>query len=190
MFGLAASLFGLVLLALGVLAFKGLAPDGVVDRAESLLVGACTGLLIEYGPAVAGLAISCLDTSGFGRIFVGRMGATERPPWVEVVVSGRILTGAASEDDVEVEETVRTGENVDIAEPGRAGRFLLARAAFFWAAMVSLREGFGGPDPDMLLENPRPGRPALASSFLGEFGLSGAFSNSFCWVASRVAMIL
>jgi hypothetical protein len=188
-FGLAASLFGLVLLALGVLAFKALLADGVVVEAESLLVGAWTGLLTEYGPAVAGLVISCLDTSGFGRIFVGRIGATERPPWVEDVVSGRILTGAASEvDDVEVEETVRTGENADIAEPGRAGRFLLARAAFFWAAIVSLREGFGGPD--MLLEKPRPGRPPLASAFLGEFGLSGAFSSNLCCVASRFAMIL
>lgn len=132
MFGLAANLFGLVLLTLGVLAFSGLLAEGVVEGAESLLVGAWTGRLTEYGPAVAGLAISGLDTSGFGRIFVGRIGATERPPWAEVV-SGRILTGAASEfdDEVEVEETVRTGENADMAEPGRAGRFLLAMAALF-----------------------------------------------------------
>lgn len=96
--------------------------------------------------------------------------------------SGRILTGAASEADdagaVEDEETVRIGENDDIAEPGRAGRFLLARAAFLWAAMASLREGFGGPA--VLLEKPRPGRGPTASVFLGEFGLSGEFSNSLC----------
>jgi len=34
-------------------------------------------------------------------------------------------------DDVEDDETVRIGENEDIAEPGRAGRFLFAIAAFF-----------------------------------------------------------
>jgi hypothetical protein len=67
---------------------------------------------------------------------VGRIGATERPPWATVVDSGRGLTGPASEvvddagafDDV---ETVRIGEKLDIAEPGRAGIFLLARTAFF-----------------------------------------------------------
>jgi hypothetical protein len=32
---------------------------------------------------------------------------------------------------VELFETVRTGENVDIADPGRAGVFLAAIAAFF-----------------------------------------------------------
>ena len=128
------------------------------------------------------------------RNFVGLIGATERPPCDTVVDdSGRTLTGAVSEVDdmleaVEDDETVRIGENVEIAEPGRAGRFLLAIAAFFCASIVSLREGFGGPV--VLLENPRPGRTATASAFLGEFGLSGAFSNSLCWVMSSVAMIL
>jgi hypothetical protein len=32
---------------------------------------------------------------------------------------------------VEEEDNVRIGENVDIADPGLAGRFLLAIAAFF-----------------------------------------------------------
>jgi hypothetical protein len=32
---------------------------------------------------------------------------------------------------VDEEETVRMGEKVDIADPGRAGRFLFARTAFF-----------------------------------------------------------
>ena len=91
-------------------------------------------------------------------------------------------------DTFEDVETVRMGEKVDIAEPGRAGRFLLAIVAFFWANIVSLREGFGGPV--VLLENPKPGRAATASAFFGEFGLSGAFSRSLAWVASRVAMIL
>ena len=79
-------------------------------------------------------------------------------------------------DTFEDVETVRMGEKVDIAEPGRAGRFLLAIVAFFWANIVSLREGFGGPV--VLLENPKPGRAATVSAFLGEFGLSGAFSKS------------
>jgi hypothetical protein len=81
---------------------------------------------------------------------------------------------------VDDDETVRTGENVDIADPGRAGRFLLAIAAFFCANIVSLREGFGGPPPLVLFENPSPGRTVTASAFLGEFGLSGAFSKSLC----------
>lgn len=130
------------------------------------------------------------------RNFVGRIGATDRPPCATVVDdSGRARPGAASEVDdmleaVEEDETVRIGENADIAEPGRAGRFLLAIAAFFWASIVSRREGFGGPAPVVLLENPRPGRTAVASAFLGEFGLSGAFSKSLCWVESSVAMML
>ena len=79
---------------------------------------------------------------------------------------------------VEEEETVRIGEKEDIAEPGRAGRFLLAIAAFFCASMVSRKEGFGGPV--VLFENPNPGRTLAASGFLGELGLSGAFSRSLC----------
>ena len=43
----------------------------------------------------------------------------------------------------------------------------------------------------MLLEKPIPGRAATAvSGFLGELGLSGAFSSSLCCVASRPADIL
>jgi hypothetical protein len=34
-------------------------------------------------------------------------------------------------EDVELVDTVRMGENVDIADPGRAGVFLAAIAAFF-----------------------------------------------------------
>ena len=131
---------------------------------------------------MAGLAAS----SGL-RNFVGRIGATERPPCDTAVDdSWRARTGAASDVDdkfevvktVEEDETVRTGENDDIAEPGRAGKFLFAIVAFFCASMVSLREGFGGPVE--LLENPRPGRVVTASAFLGELGLSGAFSKSLC----------
>jgi hypothetical protein len=133
---------------------------------------------------VAGLTIiSGLDNSGLGLNFVGRIGATERPPWDTNVDSGRFLTGPASvvdeeADAVDDDETVRTGENADIAEPGRAGKFLLARAAFLWAAMVSLREGFGGPV--VLFEKPSGRGSTACAAFLGEFGLSGAFSSSLC----------
>jgi hypothetical protein len=97
-----------------------------------------------------------------------------------VVDSGRgPLTGASEAVEVlEEDETVRTGEKLDIAEPGRAGRFLLAIAAFFWASIVSLREGFGGPL--VLFEKPIPDRGATGSAFLGELGLSGEFCRSFC----------
>lgn len=55
--------------------------------------------------------------------------------------------------------------------------------------MVSLREGFGGPV--VLLEKPIPGLAATTvSGFLGEFGLSGAFSSNLCCVASRPVDIL
>lgn len=128
MFGLGANFLGLVLLALGVLAFNVLDVDGLVAVPDSLLVGAWTGLLTEYGPAVAGLVISGLGTSGLGRILAGRVGAAESPPWA--LASGRSLAGATS-NAVEVPETVRIGDSADIAEPGRAGRFLLAITAFF-----------------------------------------------------------
>jgi hypothetical protein len=67
---------------------------------------------------------------------VGRIGATERPPWATVVDSGRGLTGPDSEavddaDALDDVETVRIGEKLDMAEPGRAGIFLLAKTAFF-----------------------------------------------------------
>lgn len=108
-----------------------------------------------------------------------------------MVGSGRgPLTGASEVVEVLEVETVRTGEKLDIADPGRACRFLLAIAAlFFWASIiVSFREGFGGPV--VLFEKPKPGRAATGSAFLGEWGLSGAFRKSFCWVASRVSIIL
>ena len=130
---------------------------------------------------------------GAGRNLVGLIGATERPPWATVVDSGRGRTGPTSEvmDDADVlddVETVRIGEKLDMAEPGRAGMFLLANTAFFCASIVSLKEGLGGPV--VLLENPSPGRAATVSAFLGELGLSGAFSNNLAWVASRVVIML
>lgn len=80
--------------ALGSLGFDGLVEGLVV---ESLLLGACPGRRTEYGPAVAGRGAS--SGRDAGRNLVGRMGATERPPWETFVVgSGRVpLTGAASE---------------------------------------------------------------------------------------------
>ena len=84
MFGLGAIFLGLVLVALGVLAFNVLDVEGLAAVPDSLLVAAWTGLLTEYGPAVAGLAISGLDISGLGRILAGRVGAAESPPWALV----------------------------------------------------------------------------------------------------------
>jgi hypothetical protein len=158
---------------------------------ESLLLGPCPGRRTEYGPAVAGRAVS--SGRGAERNFVGRIGATERPPCATVVDSDRLaLTGTPSDgcdplDTFDELEAVLMGENDDIAEPGRAGRFLVATIAFFCANIASLNEGLGGPV--VLFENPNPGR-ALASGFLGELGLSGAFSSNLCWVASRPAIIL
>jgi hypothetical protein len=76
-----------------------------------------------------------------------------------------------------------------MAEPGRAGMFLVAAmAAFFCACIVSLRLGLD--EVMVLLDRPSPGRPAgAASAFLGEFGLLGSFWRSFCAVASRPFMI-
>ena len=92
MFGLVGILLGVALFALGVLAFVARVVDGLVP---SLFVGPCPGRLTEYGPAVAGLAAS--SGRGAGRNFVGRIGATERPPCATVVDSGRGLTGATSD---------------------------------------------------------------------------------------------
>lgn len=84
--------------------------------------------------------------SGLARAFVGRIGATERPPCdtdaKEEDVSGRLLKVPCSDLPVldgpfvaEPEATVRAGDaKLDIADPGRAGRFgtfLAAMAAFF-----------------------------------------------------------
>lgn len=73
-----------------------------------------------------------------------------------------------------------------MADPGRAGKFLVA-SAFFWANIVSLRDGF--EPPIVLFDNPRPGLTA-PSTFLGELGLFGSFWSSFCAVESNVSMIL
>jgi hypothetical protein len=83
-------------------------------------------------------------------------------------------------------EFVRAGEKWDIADPGRAGRFLAAIAAFFCANIVSLREGF--ELPIVLLERPSPGR-AATSGFLGELGLFGSFCSSF-WACASSAFIM
>lgn len=131
--------------------------------------------LDEYGPAVAGLAASS------GRRFVGRMGATDIPPdFTASVDSGRwrSLIGLEGSEAPEAPlEPFLTGEKADMADPGRAGRFLVARFALFCAITVSLREGF--PGPIVLFESPIPGRVVGAAAFLGEFGLFGSFWRSF-----------
>jgi hypothetical protein len=120
---------GLVALLGTALAF---AIVGLMVEDSALLLGACAGLLTEYGPAVAGLWIS-----GRGRNLVGRIGATESPPCdTDVGGSGRVLITVVSDaidviDDVELPETVRMGEKVYMADPGRASIFLAAATAFF-----------------------------------------------------------
>jgi hypothetical protein len=128
------------------------------------------------------------------------MGATDKPPALPAVArSGRFRTGgpvvvvvvvvAVDEADrVDELETVRAGEKCAIADPGRAGRFFAANAAFLWATTASRRLGF--PGPSVLLDIPRPGRAAVTSGLFGEFGLFGSFCNSFWAVASRLIMIL
>lgn len=50
----------------------------------------------------------------------------------------------------------RTGEMVAIADPGLGGRFLTPKAAFFWASIASLSEGF--ELVIVLFDKPKPGR--------------------------------
>lgn len=117
------------------------------------------------------------------------MGATERPPR-DAVGSRCGRVGAVSEeaDLPDAVGTVLVGENVDIAEPGRVGRFLFAICAFFCAIIVSLNEGLGGPA--VLLEKPRPGLALIAAVFFGALGLSAEFSSNLFWVGSRSSEIL
>ena len=90
------------------------------------------------------------------------------------------------EEGTEFVLTIFTGENDDIADSGRTGKFLAANAAFFCANMVSRRDGFGGPA--VLLEKPNPGR-TTGSAFFGEFGFAGSFCKSLICAGSSVAII-
>jgi len=125
---------------------------------------------------------------------LGRIGATERPPCDTEVRdeeegSGRPLTVPFSnllalDGPVEADEegTPRAGDaKLDMADPGRAGRFgtfLAAIEAFFCASIVSLNEGLGGAF--VLFEKPMPGRTEAASAFLGVLGLAGSCCSLFC----------
>jgi hypothetical protein len=90
-------------------------------------------------------------------------------------------------DALDEPDTDRTGEIVAMADPGRAGRFRVARA-FFCASIASLKDGFELV-PIVLFERPIPGR-AAGSVFLGELGLLGSFWSSFCAVESRASIML
>jgi len=141
----------------------------------------------EYGPAVAGLAASS------ARLLVGRVGAADMPPeFTASVDSGRRRCWAGLElAGVGAAELapVRTGEKLDMAEPGRAGTFLVAPSAFRPAITVSLSEDL--EDPIVLFDRPRPGRAVVVVvAFLGELGLFGSFWSNFCAVLSRPSMIL
>jgi hypothetical protein len=102
---------------------------------------------------------------------------------------GREVGAEAAEecDALDEPDTDRTGEMVAMADPGRAGRFRVARA-FFCASIASLKDGFELA-PIVLFERPIPGR-ATGSIFLGELGLLGSFWSSFCAVESRASIML
>ncbi len=137
-------------------------------------------LRTEYGPAVAGRAAIS------GRLLAGRMGATDMPPCDFIADSGRTRVPGCDEEAADVVGAVRIGDSVAIADPGLAGRFLVAKA-FFCAITVSRNEGL--ELPMVLLERPKPGR-ATGSDFFGTFGLPRSFWSSFCAVVSRPFMIV
>jgi hypothetical protein len=111
------------------------------------------------------------------------------PALTEIVPSGRpriagFAAGAAF-PELDAPDAVLTGEMCAMAEPGRAGRFLVDSVAFFWANMASRRLGLLDI---VLLDIPRPGLGA--SGFLGELGLLGSLLSSFCAVGSKSSMML
>lgn len=83
-----------------------------------------------------------------------------------------VVVAVDAADVLDEPETVRIGEIVAIAEPGRAGSVLVVKA-LFWAIMVSLSEGFELL-PIVLFEKPSPGLTA-GSVLAGAFGLCGSF---------------
>lgn len=88
------------------------------------------GLLLDCGSAVTGLFISGLLA---GRI--GRTGAEDKVPVVDIAVAGLEIVG-----------TNFIGVADGSADPGRSGRIFPAIFARFCAAMVSLIEGCGGTE--------------------------------------------
>lgn len=106
-----------------------------------------------------------------------------------VPASGRVLLPEGFALGFCSSETLRMGEILAIAEPGRAGSFLASNVAFFWAIICSRILGL--LLVMVLLERPKPGRvEAGASPFFGELGLFGSLRRSFCAVASRSSLIL
>lgn len=92
---------------------------------------------------------------------------------------------AEAVDEPETARDVRGGEKWAMADPGLAGRFLVAMA-FFCAIMVSRSDGLA---PIVLRERPRPGR-AAGSALFGVLGLFGSRSSAFCTVGSKVSIRL
>jgi hypothetical protein len=110
------------------------------------------------------------------------------PPALTAIDSGRALVGGLAAGAVECEDAfdaVRDGEICAIAEPGRAGKFLLAALALFCASIASRRLGLL---PVVVFDRVPAGR--AVSVFLGELGLLESLAKSFCAVASKSAMIL
>jgi hypothetical protein len=80
--------------------------------------------LPEYGPAVAGRgAIS-------GRFRPGLMGAAEIPPWTLLELSALVRVVCGPVDEVVELDAFLTGDMAAIADPGRAGSVLAAKALF------------------------------------------------------------
>ena len=118
------------------------------------------------------------------------------PPALTAIDSGLALVGGLAAGAVECEDAfdaVRTGEICAIAEPGRGGKFLLATLlaallpalALFCASIASRRLDLL---PVVLFDKLLAGR--AVSVFLGEFGLLGSLTKSFCAVASKSVIIL
>lgn len=78
-----------------------------------------------------------LFNSGLRAGRIGRMGADDNEPIVDIAVAGLVML------DI---EDVLIGEAEGSADPGRSGRFFPAVLARFCAAMVSRMVGLGGTD--------------------------------------------
>ena len=136
--------FGDEVMDLGVTAFGFGLLGGLVCSAEGW-----SWLLTEYGPAVAGRAVSTF-------LLPGLIGAPEIPP-VEpnMADSGLARTVGAAGGGCDKLETDLAGEKCDMAEPGRVGTVLVVMARF--CAIIASRT-LGFEVPIVLLDNPRPGR--------------------------------
>lgn len=144
-----------------------------------LFVGlSLAGILLVYGSAVPGLLISGLRA---GRI--GRTGAEDKEPTVDIAVAGLVILD---------KEAGFIGVAEGSADPGRSGRFFPATFTRFCAAIVSLMDGLVGTEV-VLLENmwtlPPVAVLEFSNSFWG-FGFEGSSISNFCCFESRADNML